>query len=248
MIAPRPPDEEHRLAALHDLKVLDTPAEERFDRYTDALCESLSVPIALITLIDAERQWFKSRRGIVVQIEIASRCLARLKEHRRTLAGRTGCGLCGAESLEHALPPLGGPVRPFALRAAALAAAMRALGERQALQAATGATHAAAWCSAGGEVLLLREDVGRHNALDKLVGALARAGVAPGGGFAAITSRASHEMVHKAARAGIGLLAAISAPTALAIRSAAQAQLCLVGFARGTDWVAYTHPERLTLD
>jgi len=183
--------------------------------------------------------------GLVLQLEIASRCLARLKERRRTLAGRTGCGLCGSESLQQALPALGAPVRPFRTSPEALSRAMSGLRRGQALQAATGATHAAAWCTAEGEVALLREDVGRHNALDKLIGALARGRLPAADGFFVVTSRASFEMVQKTAHAGVGLLAAISAPTALAVRSAEAAGLCLVGFARGDDWVAYAHGERL---
>jgi FdhD protein len=185
-------------------------------------------------------------QGVVLEIDVASRCVARLKERRRTLAGRTGCGLCGIESLAQALPAAGAPVPPFSAPAAAVGRAMRALRDTQALQVATGATHAAAWCTPQGEVALLREDVGRHNALDKLIGALARAGTPAATGFIAVTSRASYEMVQKTSRAGVGLLAAISAPTALAIRTAEQAGLCLVGFARGDDWVAYSHAGHLT--
>ncbi len=194
-------------------------------------------------LHDVEPQ--RTPQGIVLQIEIASRCVARLKERRRTMAGRTGCGLCGSESLEQALPavPVAAAARRFEARA--LERALHHLRDTQALQAATGATHAAAWCDAAGQVMLLREDVGRHNALDKLAGALARAGTDAGQGFIVVTSRASFEMVQKAARAGVGLLAAISAPTALAVSTAEQAGLCLVGFARGTDWVAYSHADRL---
>ena len=184
-------------------------------------------------------------RGVVLRIEIASRCMSRLKERRRTLAGRTGCGLCGTESLEQVVPQSGLAVQRPRVPAAALGRAMGALRTSQALQAVTGAVHAAAWCGADGDVRLLREDVGRHNALDKLVGALARARVTERDGFVAVTSRASFEMVNKTARAGIGLLAAISAPTALAIRCADEAGLCLVGFARGDDWVAYTHTDAL---
>ncbi|MED5619365.1 formate dehydrogenase accessory sulfurtransferase FdhD [Ideonella sp. BN130291] len=184
--------------------------------------------------------------GLVLEIEITSRCLARLKDRRRTLAGRTGCGLCGTESLAQALPAMGQPVQAFRIQAAAVGRAMQALRGSQTLQAATGATHAAAWCTPEGDLALLREDVGRHNALDKLIGALARAGAPASTGFIAVTSRASFEMVQKAARAGVGLLAAISAPTALAVRSAEQAGLCLVGFARGDDWVAYSHTDHLS--
>ena len=122
---------------------------------------------------------------------------------------------------------------------------MAALAAGQALQRATGATHAAAWLSLAGELRLVREDVGRHNALDKLIGALARAGVDPAGGFVAVTSRASYEMVHKTASAGIGLLAAISAPTGLAVRLAERAGLVLAGFARGANATLYSHAARV---
>ena len=181
-------------------------------------------------------------------IEIASRCLSRLQERKRTLAGRTGCGLCGIESLAQALPRIEQQVAPLALNLHALSRALREMRTLQALQSATGATHAAAWCSPDGEVRLVREDVGRHNALDKLIGALARARQDAPRGFFAVTSRASYEMVQKTVRAGVGVLAAISAPTALAVRSAEEAGLCLIGFARGSDWVAYSGTDRLILE
>jgi FdhD protein len=187
-------------------------------------------------------------QGIVLHIEVATRCLVRLKERRRTLAGRTGCGLCGAESLEQAVLPIEHGVAPFALDVRALPHALREMRAQQALQSATGATHAAAWCDGEGRVRLLREDVGRHNALDKLIGALARSRSDAAQGWFAVTSRASYEMVHKTARAGVGVLAAMSAPTALAVRSAQDAGMCLIGFARGADWVAYSGTERLILD
>jgi FdhD protein len=189
-----------------------------------------------------------AEQGIVLHVEIASRCVVRLKERRRTLAGRTGCGLCGTESLQQALPRIARRVAPLRLDVDALPRALAAMRQRQALQTATGATHAAAWCSAQGEVRVVREDVGRHNALDKLVGALARERLDAGAGFFAITSRASYEMVQKTVRAGVGVLAAISAPTALAVQCARDADLCLIGFARGADWVAYNAPERLILE
>jgi FdhD protein len=114
------------------------------------------------------------------------------------------------------------------------------------LQQRTGATHAAAWCNLQGEVLVLREDVGRHNALDKLIGQLVRSKTDTSQGFALITSRASFEMVQKAAMAGMGLLAAVSAPTALAVETAQSCGLALAGFVRGERLVAYTHAERFT--
>ena len=186
--------------------------------------------------------------GIVLHVQIASRCLTRLKERRRTLAGRTGCGLCGTESLAQALPRIDSRVAPLAIDVDALSRALGEMRHHQALQSATGATHAAAWCDASGEVRVLREDVGRHNALDKLIGALARSHTDARAGFFAVTSRASYEMVQKTVRAGVGVLAAISAPTALAVRSAKAAQLCLIGFARGVDWVAYSAADRLILE
>ncbi len=117
--------------------------------------------------------------------------------------------------------------------------------------ALTGAAHAAAWCLPDGSVHTVREDIGRHNALDKLVGAMQRAGVsgpAAAEGFICITSRASFEMVQKAAMAGVGALAAVSAPTALAVDCAHACGMALAGFVRGNDFVAYSHPERLGLN
>jgi len=190
-----------------------------------------------------------SEHGITLALDVSARCFAALKERRRTLAGRTGCGVCGTESLAQVLrpiPPIAAPGAP--LHAGALGAAMRALAERQRLNRATGSVHAAAWCDADGTPRLLREDVGRHNALDKLIGALARAGVPAGDGFIAVTSRASVEMVQKAAVAGAPLLAAVSAPTALAVDAARRAGLALAGLVRGDDLVLYTHPERVVLD
>jgi FdhD protein len=186
--------------------------------------------------------------GIVVHIEVASRCLVKLKERRRTLAGRTGCGLCGVESLAQALPRSNSRVTSLSIDVDGLSRALATMRGQHHLQSATGATHAAAWCDSSGEIHLLREDVGRHNALDKLIGALARSRTDARAGYFAVTSRASYEMVQKTVRAGVGVLAAISAPTALAVRSAHEAGLCLIGFARGTDWVAYSHAERLILE
>ena len=186
-----------------------------------------------------------TERGLSVELKVTLRCFMRLKERRRTLAGRTGCGLCGTESLAEAVRPVGREAACIEIEAAALERAMAALPSHQHLQKATGATHAAAWCAPDGEVLTLREDVGRHNALDKLIGALARAGTDPASGFVVVTSRASYEMVYKAAHAGFGLLAAVSAPTGLAVRTAEAAGLVLAGFVRGDRAVAYSHTRRL---
>lgn len=183
--------------------------------------------------------------GITLHLSVASGAFVRLKERRRSIAGRTGCGLCGTESLAQVarvLPPLpdSGP-----LDRSAIARAMSQFCELQTLQQATGAVHAAAWCDADGEVRWLREDVGRHNALDKLIGALAINGVNAAHGFIAVTSRASFEMVQKTAAAGVPLLAAVSAPTSFAVATAERVGLTLVGFARQQDLVVYCRPDRL---
>jgi FdhD protein len=187
-----------------------------------------------------------SPQGITVHMEVSARSLAGLKDRRRTLAGRTGCGVCGTESLDQVLRPIPAVSSSVAVRASAVARAMRGMQTRQALCEATGAVHAAAWCSAEGEVMWLREDVGRHNALDKLIGALANNDVDASTGFIAVTSRASFEMVQKTAMAGVPLLAAVSAPTSFAVATAERARLTLVGFARQDDLAVYCHPERVT--
>jgi len=141
------------------------------------------------------------------------------------------------------LPPL--PAPGWRLTPAALARASAALPGAQPLQQRTGATHGAAWCAPDGAIVMAREDVGRHNALDKLIGALVRAGTAREAGFALITSRASVEMVQKSATAGIAVLAAVSGPTSLAVRTAEALGVTLIGFARGPNFSVYTHRERL---
>ncbi len=183
--------------------------------------------------------------GMRIEMEVSSACFARLKDKRRSMAGRTGCGLCGTEGLEQVEPPLRA-LAPIAtpLSPPAVAAALRAMPSHQALQQRTGATHAAAWCSLAGEVRIVREDVGRHNALDKLVGAMVEAGVDARDGFCCITSRASVEMVRKAVAVGITALIAVSAPTSRAVATARRAGLALAGFARHDDLVLYSNADR----
>lgn len=186
--------------------------------------------------------------GIEIALEIAADApVARLGDAaaQRLLPGRSGCGLCGTRELEDAVrpPPPVQAARGFALEA--LERAFAALPAQQPMNAATGAVHAAAWADADGRIVLAREDIGRHNALDKLVGALVRGDHALADGMLMLTSRASYEMVSKAARAGIGFIAAISAPTALAVDVARGAGVCLVGFARPGGCNVYAHPERL---
>lgn len=199
-------------------------------------------------------------QGIELRLEVASEAFAKLKERRRNLTGRTGCGLCGAESLEQALrlPALENPAREkndalqasiheasgASIKAASILVAFKALQTKQVLQQATGATHASAWVNAEGEVVMLREDVGRHNAMDKLIGALAKSAKQQNG-FVLTSSRASVEMVQKVALAGYHILAAISAPTGLAIRIAQTYGVTLVGFLREQQFVIYAHPQRI---
>jgi formate dehydrogenase accessory protein FdhD len=166
-----------------------------------------------------------------------------LATRRRSLEGRSGCGLCGVEELRQALRPVPRVAPGAAVELARINQALARLARQQPLNARSGGVHAAGF--AHGEALLVREDVGRHNALDKLVGAIAHAALAPADGFVVITSRASYEIVHKAATAGVGLVVAISAPTDLAVRVADEAGLTLAAFARGGTLNLYTHPARV---
>lgn len=184
--------------------------------------------------------------GVQVQMRIATERFIALKEQRRNLTGRTGCGLCGAETLAQAVRhPSAVSSEALCFSAGIVHAALDAMQSQQQLQQTTGATHAAAWLAADGRVVLVREDVGRHNALDKLIGALTQAKHDLGSGAAIITSRASYEMVQKAATVGIAFIAAVSAPTALAIRLAEETGVTLVGFVRRQGHVVYAGAQRL---
>ncbi|MGR2738459.1 formate dehydrogenase accessory sulfurtransferase FdhD [Billgrantia sp. Q4P2] len=180
--------------------------------------------------------------GIAVHLDIAAQRFMELKQRRRSLAGRTGCGLCGTESLEQAIRPVPRVEDAPVVADGAIQHALEALRWHQPLQRETGATHGAAWCDLDGQVQLAREDVGRHNALDKLIGAMLQRRCDPRHGFVLVSSRASYEMVQKCASAGIGCLVAVSASTSLAIELARQAGLMLVGFARPGRHVIYHQP------
>lgn len=177
-----------------------------------------------------------------VHLDIAPRCFARLKERRRALAGRTGCGLCGIDSLQALdLVPERVTPRPWAtdLPAATVLRAVSAMPALQVMNAAAGALHAAAWATPQGELTDLLEDVGRHNALDKLIGRLALQGRSGADGFVVMSSRASYELVRKCARLDIPLLATVSAPTSLAVDLAAEAGMALWGLCRPPRAVRY---------
>ncbi|MFT6916395.1 MAG: FdhD protein [Motiliproteus sp.] len=180
--------------------------------------------------------------GIEINLQVSARQEQLLKQRQRNLTGRTGCGLCGGDSLSTAIRPVKAVTHAPNLSDAAVQQSIAQLQAHQPLQALTGAVHGAAWCSLEGEILQLREDVGRHNALDKLIGALVGMQTDLSQGFLLISSRASYELIHKAASVGIGNLVAVSAPTALAIRLAEQAGIQVIGFAREGRHVRYTTP------
>nr|WP_315395545.1 formate dehydrogenase accessory sulfurtransferase FdhD [uncultured Duganella sp.] len=187
---------------------------------------------------------FEHERSFEVQITIAQEDFVQLKQQRRSMAGRSGCGVCGIESLE-LLDLKPGRITAPALHGAAslppaIARAAAGLGEHQQLMRATGGVHAAAWCDVDGAVLKVCEDVGRHNALDKLIGHLTLEGVDMRTGFVFMSSRASYELVRKAARMNIPMLATISAPSTLAIDIATEAGVKLVSFCRQDGCVEYT--------
>jgi FdhD protein len=184
-------------------------------------------------------------RGIELQIDVSPEIAALAGQRSRRLSGRTGCGICGSDSVDQVLRELPIVRSVQRITAAAIGRAMRSLAERQPFNALTGAVHAAGWARSDGTLVHVREDVGRHNALDKLIGALVRAGEPGADGFVVITSRGSFEMVQKAAILGVAVLAAVSAPTALAVRVANTTGITLAGFAREDRVTVYTHPERI---
>jgi FdhD protein len=189
---------------------------------------------------------YNRANGIEVYLQIPQQRFDCLADKGRNLTGRTGCGLCGASTLQQAIRQPNPVNGNLTLSASELFSALADIKQHQRLNQLTGSVHAAAWVVPGQGVMDLREDVGRHNALDKLIGLLLRNGKNLASGFVIITSRASYELVQKAACVGITLLAAMSAPTGLAIRLADEAGLTLVGFARDDQHVVYTHPQRLT--
>ncbi len=211
-----------------------------------SLSEGLVTAPAQLLQVDVQTLLEGMQLSMTVDAEAHGAHLAH--QHERLLPGRSGCGICGTRELEQAIrhsPPVGTGIT---VTRGALERALSQLQSQQPMNGATGAVHAAAWADREGSILLVREDVGRHNALDKLIGAIHRTGIDPQTGMALVTSRASYEMVTKASSAGIALLAAISAPTALAIELARSAGITLIGFARPGSHNVYTHPHRLLPD
>ena len=184
--------------------------------------------------------------GFDAQVRVRDDIADRLARRRRTMAGPVGCGLCGLESLEAAtrkLPPVTA-TRTFTTHD--VARAMRSMQTHQVLNRATSAAHAAGFFLPGHDVCLVREDVGRHNALDKLIGALLRDGQDPTEGGIVVTSRVSVELVQKTAAAGTGLIAAISAPTAYAVRAGNETNVTIVAVVRDDAFEVFTHASRIT--
>ncbi|MEN3974889.1 formate dehydrogenase accessory sulfurtransferase FdhD [Emcibacter sp. SYSU 3D8] len=198
-----------------------TPADLEDFAVGFAISEGMVPTAADITKIDV----LASANGYVIDIR-ASRLTERAGRER-AIAGRTGCGLCGVDSLEDAVRPPRAVTRRFPVGADAAARALAALPEHQPLNRLNHSVHAAAWCGPSGDIRCVREDVGRHNALDKLLGALLRGGLDPADGFVALSSRCSFELVQKAAALGVPYLASISAPTTLALSMAREAGMGL---------------------
>jgi FdhD protein len=221
--------------------MLATPADLEDLAYGFTLSEELVADPAEILAVEAVR----AAESAEVRVSIAWERFPELLRRRRNLTGRTGCGLCGTETLEQAARGRGRVAAGPAVRVAQLHHAIEQLGSMQPLNALTGSVHAAAWVLPDEGIQLVREDVGRHNALDKAIGALVRRGTDLDTGFMLVTSRASYDMVQKAATVGVSFLAAFSAPTALAIRHAERSGVTLVAFARRDRHVVYANPQRL---
>lgn len=185
--------------------------------------------------------------GIAVHLDIATARFVALKQRRRSMTGRTGCGLCGIDSLDAAQPQIPTVSRTQDIAIADINSALAQFNQHQPLREQTGSLHAAAWVEQG-KIQAAFEDVGRHNALDKLLGFLTKNQTNTQNGFILVSSRASYEMVAKTAICGIGCLVAVSAATALAVRLAEQTNLTLIGFAKPEKLTVYTHEEYLTLD
>ena len=207
--------------------------------------------IEVHTVRDSAADLPDGMHGVEVQLEISSRSFARLKDRRRSMAGRTGCGVCGVESfaaLDLSFAPL--PRRPWAAQVGLpqVLRAMHRLTDKQVLNAQSGALHAAGWCDLDGTLNEVFEDVGRHNALDKLMGSLARSGQLQAPGFVILSSRGSHELVRKCARLGIAAMATVSAPTSMGVRMAELTGMRLWGSCRAAQGILHSAGRGVEMD
>ncbi|PWC91524.1 formate dehydrogenase [Azospirillum sp. TSH100] len=185
--------------------------------------------------------------GVRIRMQLPVERLAALLRRKRNLMGGSGCGRCGTDSFAETLRPLDPVTSTARIAPDAIRRAMAALPSGQTLNRQTGAVHAAGFAMPDGELVAVREDVGRHNALDKLIGALARAGTDPTVGFVVVSSRCSFEMVHKTAAAGIPLIAAISAPTSLSVGFAGTVGVGVVAYVRDGRFTVYAVPSRVAM-
>lgn len=187
-------------------------------------------------------------QGLELRMWLKDDNAVRLNERRRHIAGPTGCGLCGIDSITEALRPASVVRGSRAFASKDIMTAMQSVAPLQTINVETRAVHAAAFWLPGKGIMALREDVGRHNALDKLAGALAKAKVPTSEGMVLLTSRVSVEMVQKTAALGAPVIVAVSAPTALSVRMADAAGITLVAIARGDGFEIFTHPNRIKSD
>ncbi|MEZ5769062.1 MAG: formate dehydrogenase accessory sulfurtransferase FdhD [Paracoccaceae bacterium] len=221
--------------------MMATPADIADFAHGFALTEGAISALSEVESFEIVRQ----PAGIEARFWIAETRAKTLADRRRRMAGPVGCGLCGIDSLDAALRTLPQVTSGVTLDPAEIAGAPDALKIHQPLHDRTRAIHAAGFLRPGAGIALAREDIGRHNALDKLIGALARAGEDPGAGAVVLTSRVSVEMVQKAAMAGLPAIIAASAPTALARAEAERAGITLAAFVRDGRFELYAHPERV---
>jgi FdhD protein len=220
--------------------VMSSPADLEDLAIGFSITEQVVDAAADVSTIDVIRH----SRGIELHMTIPEEAADRLAARRRAMSARTGCGVCGVQTIDEVLRAPA-PVRSTArFDRSALWTAAEMLERQQPINAETRAVHAAGFSDRSGNLRIVREDVGRHNALDKVVGAMARSGAEAGQGFLIATSRASYELVLKTAVAGVPLLAAISRPTGLAIELAERANVTLVGLLRGRSANVYSHQER----
>lgn len=226
----------------HHVTMIATPTE------LEAFAIGLSITEGIVERADQIEALdvVPTQAGIGILMRIAPELLERVASRRREFATRGSCGLCGIGDLRSATALPAPVASAWRTKPEAIVQAMAELQQRQPLNDATGAAHAAAFAQADGTVLLVTEDAGRHNALDKLVGKLAQSGVHPGSGMLCLTSRAGMDLIHKAATAGFPVVCAISAATGLAARLAEAAGMTLVAFARDNRCVVLTHPGRVT--
>jgi FdhD protein len=224
--------------------MMATPQDLEDFAFGFSLAEGQIEGVAEIASLDVVEQ----ETGIELRMWMSPGAGHRLAVRRRAMLGPTGCGICGVESLEQALPALQPVHSDLKVTAVEIEAAVASLAPAQRLNAETRALHAAGFWTLDQGLVMLREDVGRHNALDKLAGAMARSQTSAAAGIVALTSRISIELVQKAAIMGAPVLVAVSAPTALAVRTAEAAGITLVGIARDDSFEVFTHPERIVTE